>query len=57
MIQCEGCKRVLGTVQESDEIYVRGEVTLAMFCPKCSHITYFVLYEYNNDRIKRSCHK
>lgn len=50
MIHCEDCKRILLTVQESPEIYVRGEVVLNVLCEKCQKVNRVVLYEYNKDR-------
>lgn len=53
MITCEKCHKVLLTIQESSECYVRGEVTLVVLCQGCSNVNYIKLYEYNKDRIKR----
>ena len=53
MITCEKCFKILMTVQESEEIYVRGEVQLNVFCQSCNTVNYIKLYEYNKDRIKR----
>jgi RNase P subunit RPR2 len=51
MITCERCSKVLLTIQESSELYVRGEVKLVVLCQSCSHVNYVVLYEYNKDRM------
>jgi phage FluMu protein Com len=53
MILCEHCKRVLGSVQESAELEVRGEVTLKLLCGGCKEVHYEELYVYNQKRIKK----
>lgn len=52
MIQCDKCKKVLMTIQESSELYVRGEVTLVVLCQGCDQVNYIKLYEYNKERMK-----
>lgn len=51
MIMCEKCSKVLMTVRESEELSVRGEVTLVVPC-SCGEVNYIKLYEYNKNRIK-----
>lgn len=52
---CSECKRILGTIKESEEIAVRGEVELNIFCQHCSKANKITLYEYNKDRMKKRC--
>jgi RNase P subunit RPR2 len=53
MVQCEKCNKILLTIQESDELHVRGEVKLVILCQSCNEVNYIPLYEYNKDRIKK----
>lgn len=53
MLTCETCKRIIGTINESEEIMVRGEVSLNIFCQKCGTANKIVLYEYNKERMKK----
>lgn len=53
MFHCEQCKRILGTINESEEIAVRGEISLNIFCQHCGVANTIVLYEYNKDRMKK----
>jgi hypothetical protein len=59
MICCEKCNRIIGTIHESEELEVRGEVTLVFMCPsiKCKHISHYELYKYDRKRIKNSSKK
>jgi RNase P subunit RPR2 len=50
VICCEKCKKVLLTIQESSELYVRGEVKLVILCQSCSHVNYIALFEYGTAR-------
>jgi RNase P subunit RPR2 len=54
VIHCEKCKKILLTIQESEELHVRGEVKLVVLCQSCSEVNYITLYEYNKDRIRGS---
>ena len=53
MFTCETCKKILGTIQESEEIYVRGEVSLVILCQSCGTANKVILYEYNKERMKK----
>lgn len=50
MICCDKCKRVLGTVEHSSEINVRGEIKLNIFCQWCQEVKEIVLFEYKKKR-------
>jgi len=50
VICCEHCKRILGVIQESEEINVIGEVKLSLFCPNCEKVSDCMLYEYNGNK-------
>lgn len=50
MICCNKCKRVLGTIEHSSEIYVRGEIQLNIFCQWCQKDNRIVLFEYKKER-------
>jgi RNase P subunit RPR2 len=50
MIQCEKCHKVLLTIQQSSELYVRGEIQLVVLCQDCQHVNYISLFEYGGHR-------
>ncbi|QQO40427.1 hypothetical protein 268TH004_82 [Bacillus phage 268TH004] len=51
MIMCNHCNACLGTIQESEEIQVRGEVNLHLMCGYCEEVNLIKLYEYNKKRL------
>ncbi len=53
MIYCEHCTRVLGTIKESEEIDVTGEVILVLLCHGCGKPNNIVLYEYGNKKVQQ----
>jgi hypothetical protein len=59
MVQCAKCKKIIAIIHESEELEVRGEVTISFMCAdlKCNHITHYELYKYDRKRIKNSSKK
>lgn len=52
MITCKHCSSVVGTMEESTELHVIGEIKLLLICPTCKQITEEKLYEYDRNRLQ-----
>lgn len=51
MIKCNNCGCVVGTLEESAELHVIGEMKINLICHKCKSWTSEMLFEYDIERV------